>query len=168
VTAVSRVLLERIARCPFSVAHEYATGFFRQAAEQGGQAVVPLHELVPTLGGRLKAPVRVDFERRPDGAETGRAHDAFEIGWTAGTRFFPDFRGTLRLRIASVDETQLSLEGEYRPPLGTAGAVFDALVGRRIARATMRDLLDRLAAAMEAREASFRAGKQPEASGTTV
>lgn len=167
--AVSRVVVERVARAPFSVAHEYAEGFFRQAAEEGAEAGVRLRDLVPTLGGRLRRPVAVEAARHPDQAETGRAHDAIEIRWTAGTRFFPDFVGTLRLRIASVDETLLTLEGEYRPPFGVLGAVFDALVGRRIARSTMRDLLERLAAAMAAREAAFRAGTpQPEGSGTAV
>jgi uncharacterized membrane protein len=80
-----------------------------------------------------------------------------EIHWTAGTRFFPDFHGALRLRIASVEETRLSLEGTYQPPFGAFGAVFDLVIGRRIARATMRDLLQRLGDAMEHREAKFRA-----------
>ncbi len=116
-----------------------------------------LRDLVPTLGGRLQAAGdRSSSTRRPDEAEAGRAHDAIEICWTAGTRFYPDFHGTLQLRIASVDETRLSLEGEYRPPFGPAGARVRRLIGRRIARATMRDLLDRLGDAMERREASFR------------
>jgi uncharacterized membrane protein len=105
--------------------------------------------------------------RRIDEDEPGRAHDALEIDWTAGTRFFPDFRGALRLRIASVEETRLTLEGWYRPPFGPFGAVFDVLVGRRIARATMRDLLRRLGDAMEKREAEFRAADPAGASGSS-
>jgi hypothetical protein len=155
VRAISRVVVERVVRAPFAAALDYAEGFFRQAAE--GTAVgVPLRFLVPTLGGRLQQPVQIQYARRPDQAEPGRAHDAFEVCWTAGSPFFPDFRGTLRLRIASVDETRLSLEGEYRPPLGLLGAVFDALAGRWIARATLSDFLDRLAGAMERGEAAFR------------
>jgi hypothetical protein len=169
VTVVSRIVVERVVRCPFSVAHEYAAGFFRQAADQGAEVGVPLRDLVPTLGGRLREPVQIEVERRPDEAEPGRGHDAFVVGWTAGTRFFPDFHGALRLRIVSVDETLLSLEGEYRPPFGAPGAAFDTLIGRRIARATMRDLLDRLAGAIEEHEVSLRASTpQPEVSGTTA
>lgn len=164
-TAVSRVLVQRSTRCPFSVAHEYAAAFFARAAAGDAEVGVPLKSLVPTLGGRLHEPVRIVAMQRPDDAEPGRAHDAFEVCWTAGTHFFPDFRGTLRLRIASVDETLLALEGEYRPPFGALGAVFDALIGRRIARATMCDLLDRLAVEMETRQASLRGSA---ASGTTA
>ena len=165
---LSRVSVERVARCPFSLAFEYAAGFFREAAGGGGEVGVPLRDLVPTLGGRLHEPVRIVAIKRPDGAEPGRAHDEFEVGWTAGTRFFPDFHGTLRLRIASVEETLLTLQGEYRPPFGALGAAFDALIGRRIARATMGDLLDRLAQKMDERQASLRAPAPESASGTTA
>jgi len=153
---LSKVVVERVVRCPFSVAHDYAEEFFRGCDARGAEVRVPLRDLVPSLGGRLRRPVRMVFQRRPDEAESGRAHDTLEVSWTAGTRWLPDFHGALRLRIASVDETRLTLEGEYRPPFGAAGTGFDALFGRRIARATLRDLLDRLAVAMEQREIVFR------------
>ena len=167
-TALSRVSAQRIVRCPFSVAIEYAGGFFREVADRGAEVGVPLRALVPTLGGRLRQPVHIVATQRPDDAEPGRAHDAFEVCWTAGTRFFPDFRGTLRLRIASVDETLLALEGEYRAPFGALGAAFDAVIGRRIANATICDLLVRLANEMEQRQASFRGGAPAPTSGTTA
>jgi hypothetical protein len=169
VSSPSVVVAERVARCPFSVAHEYAEDFFLQAAVRGAEVGVRLRDVVPTVGGRLRQPVRLISARRPDEAESGRAHDQLEISWTAGTRFFPDFRGTLQLRIASVEETRLTLEGTYRPPFGAAGRVFDALLGRRIARATMRDLLERLADAMERREAAYRGTTAADgASGSTA
>ena len=153
----ARVVVESLVRCPFSVAHDYAEDFFAHA-ERGIELHVPLRDLAPTRGGHLRRPVRLVAQRMPDEHEPGRAHDAMEIDWTAGTRFFPDFHGALRLRIASVDETRLTLEGCYQPPFGAFGKVFDVLIGRRIARATMRDLLRRLGDAMEQREAEFRAG----------
>jgi hypothetical protein len=157
VSAVARVCVERVVRCPFSVAHDYAEDFFAQAA-RGIELHVPLRDLAPTRGGHLRRPVRLVAERMPDEHEPGRAHDALEIHWTAGTRFFPDFHGALRLRIDSVETTRLTLEGTYQPPGGPLGMAFDLVVGRRIARATMRDLLRRLCDAMERREAEFRAG----------
>ena len=166
---VSRVVVERTVRSPFSLALEDAAAFFRQATGEGAEVGLPLRDLVPTLGGRLHQPVRIEFERRLDEAEAGRAHDAFAVRWTAGTRFFPDFRGELRLRIISVDETLLTLQGEYLPPLGLLGTIFDALIGRRIAAATMRDLLDRLGGAIEAHAAALRASTAaPAGSGTTA
>jgi hypothetical protein len=151
----TRVAVERIVRCPFSVAHDYAEDFF---AGEGVELHVPLRDVAPTRGGRLRRRVRLVAQRIVDEDEPGRIHDALEIDWVAGTRFFPDFHGALRLRIESVETTRLSLEGTYQPPFGVPGHAFDLLVGRRIARATMRDLLRRLGDAMEQREAEFRAG----------
>jgi hypothetical protein len=43
-------------------------------------------------------------------------------------------------------------------PFVAAGLAFDRLLGQRIARSTMRELLERLALAMEQRERNYRAG----------
>jgi hypothetical protein len=153
---VSHVAVECTVNCPFSVAHDYAVDFFR-AAERGIEVRVPLRDAFRRIGGLAHRPVQLIFATHPDDEDTGRVHDALTVEWTAGTRLFPDFHGTLRLRIASVDTTALRLEGAYQPPLGYAGRIFDLIVGRRIARATMRDLLDRLGNAMERREAAYRA-----------
>jgi hypothetical protein len=150
-------VVERVVRCPFSVAHDYAEDFFADAAG-GVELHVPLRDLAPTRVGRLRRRVRLVAQRILDEDEPGRAHDALEIDWAAGTRFFPDFHGALRLRIDSVETTRLSLEGTYQPPFGPFGRLFDLAIGRRIARATMGDLLRRLGDAMERREAEFRAG----------
>ncbi len=153
----TRVAVERIVRCPFSVAHDYAEDFFRDAAG-AVELRVPIRDLAPTREGHLRKRVRLVAERIRDEHDPGRVNDALEIDWVAGTRFFPDFRGMLRLRIDTVETTRLSLEGTYEAPFGVPGRAFDVLVGRRIARATMRDLLRRLGDAMEQREAEFRAG----------
>lgn len=154
---VSRVLVERVVACPFSVAHDYAVDFLR-AAERGIEIRVPLRDFWRSLGGHVRRPVRLVFAAYPDEDEAGRIHDALLIEWNARTRLLPDFHGTLRLRIASVESTRLSLEGAYRPPFGAFGRVFDAVAGQAIARAAMRDLLQRIGDAMERREAEYRAG----------
>lgn len=157
--STSRVVVERVVLCPFSVAHDYAEDFFADAS-RGVELHVPLRDL-----GRLRQPVRLVAERLHDDDDPGRVHDRLEIDWSAGTRFFPDFHGALSLRIDSVETTLLSLDGTYQPPFGPFGSVFDVVAGRRIARATMRDLLERLGDAMEAREVEFRAGADAGSSG---
>jgi len=62
----------------------------------------------------------------------------------------PDFHGVLRFRIESM-KTRVILNGEYQPPLGRIGVVFDRLIGRWLALATSRDILNRLAQALETR-----------------
>jgi hypothetical protein len=157
--AITRIAVERIARVPFSVAHEYAEEFFRDA-ERYVDVRVPLRDLFWALRGKLHKPVRLTFALHPDEADGGRVHDAVLVEWHAGTSLFPQFHGALRMRIATIDTTRLILEGAYRPPLGWVGVVFDRIAGRRIARATMSDLLGRLVVRMEHREAEFRAGLQ--------
>ena len=157
-TVSTQVAVERVVCCPFSVAHDYAEDFLRDAAAGGVELHVPLRDVAPTREGHLRRRVRLVAQRILDDHDPGRVHDALEIDWAAGTRFFPDFHGALRLRIDTVETTRLSLEGTYEPPMGPFGRVFDLLVGRRIARATMRDLLRRLGDAMEQREAKFREG----------
>ena len=156
VPVISRVSVDRLVRVPFSEAHDYAEDFF-QAAEREVEVMVPLRDIVPLLPGRMRKPVDLVFALHPDETDEGRVHDALLIEWTAGARLFPNFHGTLRLRIESVDSTRLSREGAYRPRFVPLGLVFDWLLGRRIARATMRELLERLALAMERRETAYRA-----------
>jgi len=159
--STSRVAVERVVRCPFSVAHDYAEDFFADAS-RGVELRVPVRD-----AGHLRRPVRLVAGRRRDEDEPGRVHDALDIDWSAETHFFPDFHGTLTLRIDSVETTRLTLEGTYEPPFGPFGVAFDMVAGRRIARATLSDLLRRLGDAMEAREAEFRAGAPPAAPGSS-
>jgi uncharacterized membrane protein len=69
----------------------------------------------------------------------------------------PDLHGELSFRIAADSRTEIVLTGEYSPPLGRVGSVLDNLMGKRIALATGKALLERIAADMERRERDFRA-----------
>lgn len=65
---------------------------------------------------------------------------------------FPDFGGTLTVR-ADEDYTTSALElrGSYEPPLGAPGALFDAVLGSRVASATAREFLKEVGTRIEAR-----------------
>jgi hypothetical protein len=74
---------------------------------------------------------------------------AFAVAWqpmAAGP--FPAFSGTLFITRSDSEKAEsiLTLDGHYHPPLGLAGDVFDAFVGRHIAQATSSDLLERISA----------------------
>jgi hypothetical protein len=43
-------------------------------------------------------------------------------------------------------ETQLELEGKYAPPLGVVGKAVDAVIGHRIAQASMHRFIQEVAA----------------------
>jgi hypothetical protein len=64
---------------------------------------------------------------------------------------FPTFEGTLSLEAdADYEGCAIVLRGSYDPPLGVAGRTFDAAVGRQFARATARELIERIRDFIEA------------------
>ena len=139
---------ERVAACPFSIAQEYAEDHLRDAEDGGDYAVV--------YAGPFRRRVTFSFGTRSDSTDPGRAHDEIGLTWRAGTRWLPDFKGTLRMRIASPN-TLLLLDGHYVPPGGSLGAMFDSLIGNWIATKTADTLLGAIAQALTDREAEWRA-----------
>lgn len=61
------------------------------------------------------------------------------VEWKAAEhpRLFPLMRARLSIYPLTATETQLDFEGRYEPPLGAAGAAIDAVVGHRIAEASI-------------------------------
>ena len=81
-------------------------------------------------------------------APLGVEHRAYAIGWQpAEAGPFPAFAGTIFVTASETapDESIVTLDGHYHPPLGVAGDVFDAILGRHIAQASATDLLERIA-----------------------
>jgi len=73
------------------------------------------------------------------------------LRWEAtgpGSRLFPVLDADISLTPSREDSTRLSLAGVYRPPLGALGAGLDRAVFHKVAHATVRSLLDRVADAL--------------------
>ena len=68
---------------------------------------------------------------------------------TGASALFPRFDGTLDLVDLDPERCELSLSGRYRPPLGRAGQALDDVLLGRVARATVRSLLRRVALGLE-------------------
>ena len=93
------------------------------------------------------------------------------LRWEAtgpGGRLFPALDADLTLRPAGEQATLLTLVGAYRPPLGSLGAGLDRAILHRVAAATIRSFLNRVADAIvhpagAAAPASGIAGQQPSA-----
>jgi hypothetical protein len=66
------------------------------------------------------------------------------LGWeaTRATALFPVMNAELSFWPLTATETQLEVEGAYRPPLGVVGSAIDAAIGHRIAEATVHRFLD--------------------------
>ena len=128
----------------FAVAYAYAFLCERDGRPDASQAALRLtmHAAAATLSADV--PVRVHAEYR--GAPAGHGaeiHVAWQANEHAGS--YPSFRGTLKAVEGSAHDAVLNLAGFYSPPGGAAGAAFDAVVGVRIAYATIERLLREIA-----------------------
>jgi hypothetical protein len=86
------------------------------------------------------------------------------LRWEAngpGSSLFPALDADLVLTPAGERATKLTLEGVYRPPLGAIGAGLDRAVLSRVATATVRDFVDRMAQAISVPAAQRSAGGPP-------
>jgi hypothetical protein len=74
------------------------------------------------------------------------------ISWhaTGPIGLFPVLDAELELASLGARLTQLSLSARYQPPLGLVGRTMDKALLSRVAEATIKDFLDRLASALEA------------------
>jgi hypothetical protein len=66
-----------------------------------------------------------------------------ELGWEAARApaFFPLMTACLSAWPITSTETQLELEGDYEPPFGALGTALDAVLGHRVAEASVDRLL---------------------------
>lgn len=85
-------------------------------------------------------------------AEIHRAGLVYPVTWTAigATALFPSLTAELVLSHVGPEQTKLSFEGTYEPPLGPLGKVVDRVVLGKYAEATVKNWVDRLAEALAA------------------
>lgn len=83
-------------------------------------------------------------------AEIHRSGLVYPIKWTAhgAGALFPELNADLALSQMGSTMTSLSLDGTYEPPLGLVGRVADRMILGRVAEATVRNWMDRLADAV--------------------
>ena len=76
---------------------------------------------------------------------------AIPLVWEASgpAGVFPRFEGELRLSPLDPERSELRLSGGYRPPPGKAGQALSNTLLARLARATLRSFLRRIAAGLE-------------------
>lgn len=69
------------------------------------------------------------------------------IRWEAfhGAKLFPVFEGSLELAPAGDNASRIALGGEYQPPGGAVGRAGDRSLLHRVAAATAKDFVDRVA-----------------------
>lgn len=125
----SNVSVLATANCPFSVALEYAADFMSRARIRTGHG-------------------KLTFELHEDRSEQGRAHNEIRFRLHGSAWMLPEVYGAIRFRIAGA-KTRIFVNENYEESLTAAGRIARALVGRRIAQATLTFLADRLVGHLE-------------------
>lgn len=74
---------------------------------------------------------------------------------TERERLFPQLEADIEVAALGPSRTQLSIDARYRPPLALVGRALDRVLLHRVAEATMRDFVDRIARRILAREPSM-------------
>lgn len=137
-------------RCPYVRARQYLHEAIEPSADSPLPQIVRLTATLPNTDVSLAKLVRVQYAHADDPMHFD---EMWKIRWAPeGGGIYPTFEGMLTVRADDTYERAiLELKGEYKPPLGSAGAVFDAAVGHRIAGGTAQKLLFEIAEGMEAR-----------------
>ena len=77
---------------------------------------------------------------------------------TRGWLPLPSVHGLITVR-PNGQLTRLTFDGQYAPPLGPVGRLFDAVLGRWLAQLAVRRMVDEMASFVESREKRMRAGE---------
>jgi hypothetical protein len=93
---------------------------------------------------------RVEIEVSKPVVNAGRTWIAISWRATGPTGLFPVMDAELELASLGPQLTQLSISGRYQPPMGLVGRTIDKALLSRVAEATIKDFVDRLASALEA------------------
>ncbi|MGA8576669.1 MAG: hypothetical protein WB609_13415 [Candidatus Cybelea sp.] len=123
------------------------------ASRRGLDGIARFRLRVPVNGTSqglfLDREVRIEAWRDRDDQNL---NDRILVRWTPeGSVVFPKFAGTLVVWGKGDRELSfIELDGDYKPPLGAAGELFDEAIGHRIAQSTGRELLKDLKRGIEA------------------
>jgi hypothetical protein len=91
--------------------------------------------------------VRVQFRDLPEQANSAGLALRWEVTGPGGM-LFPVLDADVELIRAGPEATWLTLAGAYRPPLGAFGEALDRAILHRVASATIRGFLSRIAAGL--------------------
>ena len=118
-------------------------------ASDGSTGLTRVGPLGPVRG--LSRVVEVQFGELIAHDDSAQLALRWEVAGPGGG-LFPALDADIALARVDDRATRLTLTGVYRPPLGTVGAGLDQAILHRVAVATIRDFLGRVAAAISAFE----------------
>jgi hypothetical protein len=111
----------------------------KTAASRAQSVAAELHVEVGGIGVKTDINIEVKSveERVPDSISIPTT--TLRLEWEAATmpQLFPLMKGELSLYPLTSTETQLDFSGVYKPPFGAVGKTMNAMVGHRIAEASV-------------------------------
>lgn len=109
------------------------------AASRAHEVAVGLHVNLGALKIGTEIALTVAGITEEEGNSPANRRLLIDIEWEAAKapRLFPLMNGQLAVYPLSATETQLDFSGSYEPPFGVVGTAVDALVGHRIADASV-------------------------------
>jgi hypothetical protein len=141
ITRMSNVRETLNVRCPFHEIIHHAERYFSVHRRGQSPGMFNLNVDMSRVGLPGNVQARHDVHVRYKVSKAEGKPDTILLTWDPDDRFVPTFNGTIAGARLERGETALTLEGEYDAPFGVAGAVFDAVLGRRIASVTAKSLL---------------------------
>jgi hypothetical protein len=119
----------------------------KNAASRAKSVAAELH--VDFGGISVKTDIRIvvtGVEEKPaDAVSTSATTLRLEWGAASMPRLFPLMKGELSVYPLTLTETQLDFSGIYEPPFGAVGKTMNAIVGHRIAEASVHRFVDDVA-----------------------
>lgn len=115
----------------------------KAAASRAESVAAELH--VDFGGVGIKADIRIsvkDIEEKRDEALSAVV-TRLPLEWEAANKpgLFPLMKGELLIYSLTATETQLDFSGLYEPPFGTVGKAMNAMLGHRIAEASVHQFI---------------------------
>lgn len=104
---------------------------------------------VDFAGIGVKTDIKIDVKRVDEKAARSASMPSTKLTleWEAAKmpRLFPLMKGELVVYPLTATETQLDFSGVYKPPFGTVGKTMNAIVGHRIAEASVHRFVSDIA-----------------------
>ncbi len=102
---------------------------------------------VKVAGIEFGKEIVIDIQSYTDVLSARKKELAIRLSWKAASapQLFPTMDAELFVYPITATETQLDFRGQYEPPLSIIGRAIDAVVGHRIAEATVHHFVSEVA-----------------------
>jgi len=118
----------------------------KSAESRGGEVAAGLH--VKIAGFDVSKDVEILIKHYTEVESRSGKKMTVEFEWKAAeaSGLFPSMTAQMDIYPITKTETQLDFHGEYEPPLGIMGKAIDAVLGHRIAEASVHQFVNEVAA----------------------